>query len=251
MIKILLLVPVLVFSLHGFAQPKMSKVEELINTSEPGWPLVKSWIDSAKNKVEVLPVDSAKAREALYQTQVNTASPMGAIIYETGGLLIDRGWIRVLGSGSAKITRSLPAWNKGKAYLEYGNPYSYLLIADDVLGGFFAINGGAFGKELGKIYYLAPDNLEWENLNYTYPEFLMFCFKGNLDSFYEGYRWNNWQKDVAGLQGDKVFSFFPFLWSMDWKDINKVAREPITIGQQFAFTLETRRKLGFETNFRK
>jgi len=44
-------------------------------------------------------------------------------------------------------------WNQGK-------PAGLLLVADDVLGGFYALNGGAFGSEsLGKIFYFAPDNL--------------------------------------------------------------------------------------------
>jgi hypothetical protein len=40
---------------------------------------------------------------------------MGAIIYETGGLLVDNGWIRILGSGHKKLDRNLPEWNKGKS----------------------------------------------------------------------------------------------------------------------------------------
>ncbi len=54
--------------LTTFAQYKMRTVDELINRTEPGWPVVKQWIDSAKNKVEVLPVDTSKAREPLYKT---------------------------------------------------------------------------------------------------------------------------------------------------------------------------------------
>jgi len=42
-----LFVPFL-FTSFCFAQNKMQHVEELINNVEPGWPLVKQWIDSAK-----------------------------------------------------------------------------------------------------------------------------------------------------------------------------------------------------------
>jgi len=75
----------------------MRQVEELINKTDPGWIFVDEWIKSAKNKVEILSVDTTKAKDALYKTQVTTRSPMGAIIYMTGGLLIDDGWIRILG----------------------------------------------------------------------------------------------------------------------------------------------------------
>jgi len=84
---------ILFFSLPliGLSQNKMRKAEDLINTKEPGWVLVQQWIDSAKNSIEVLPVDTAKAKDALYKTQVTTRSPMGAIIYMTGGILVDDG----------------------------------------------------------------------------------------------------------------------------------------------------------------
>ena len=35
--------------------------------------------------------------------QMPTSSPMGAVIYETGGILIHYGWLRILGSGSFKL----------------------------------------------------------------------------------------------------------------------------------------------------
>ncbi len=248
----LFLLTILLIVHTGFAQQKMRAVDELIDQAEPGWPMVKAWIDSAKNKVEVLPADSNKAKEALYQTQVTTGSPMGAIVYQTGGILVDNGWIRILGSGSPRLNRSLPVWNKGKSWKDDNQTPAYWLIADDVLGGFFAINNGAFSRDhLFKVFYLGPDNLEWENLDLTYEGFLRFCFSGNLEEFYKGYRWNNWQKDAAALAGDKVFAFFPFLWSKDWKDINKVTREPIAAGEQFNFNIETRKRLGLETGYHK
>ena len=117
----------LFLSLTTTAQNKMRSVEELINNSDPGWPLVKEWIDSAKNKVEILPADTIKAKEALYLTQVTTRSPMGSIIYLTGGILIDNGWIRILGSGSSKFNRSLPDWNKGKGFKNFGDPASFFI----------------------------------------------------------------------------------------------------------------------------
>src|SRR5690348_15169228 len=160
------------------AQNKMQPVEELINKTDPGWTLVKDWIKSAKNKVEILPVDTTRAKDALYKIQVTTRSPMGAVVYMTGGLLIDNGWIRILGSGSEKLNRALPDWNKGKSFKEFGDAPTFLLIADDAIGGFYLLNGGGLGKDLGKVYYFSTDDLEYEPLDITYTEFLQFCFDG-------------------------------------------------------------------------
>ena len=212
---------IVTFSMTMFGQYKMRTIEELINKTDPGWMFVKEWIDSAKNKVEILPVDSIKAVDALYKIQVTTRSPMGAIVLMTGGLLIDNGWIRILGSGSEKLNRSLPEWNKGKAFNNFGEPAPFILIADDIIGGFFLLNGGGLGSDLGKVYYLAPDNLEFESMGLTYTDFLNFCFNNNLDKFYKGYRWSNWENDVEKLKGDQVYNFVPFLWTKEGKDIIK------------------------------
>lgn len=166
----------------------MRKVEELINKIDSGWPQVEIMIKSAKNKVEVLPVNLSKAEDALLKTQVTTRSPMGAIVYTTGGILVDDSWIRILGSGNEKLSRTLPDWNKGKSFKEFGEAPSFLLVADDAIGGFFILNGGGLGEDLGKIYYFSPDNLEYEPLGISYTEFLEFCFNNDLDQFYKGNR---------------------------------------------------------------
>lgn len=75
-----------------------------------------------------------------------------------------------------KLNRTLPDWNKGKSFNEFGERPPFLLIADDAVGGFFALNGGQLGKDPGKVYYLSPDNLQWESLNISYSDFLDFCF---------------------------------------------------------------------------
>ena len=237
---------IIVLATHGSAQNKLRSIDELINKKEPGWILVKQWIDSAKNKVEILQPDSSKAKEALYKTQVTTRSPMGAIIYSTGGLLIDNGWIRIIGSGHDKLKRTVPDWNKGKSFREFGEQPKFLLIADDAIGGYFAVNGGEFGSDMGKIYYLSPDNLEWEPLDLTYSDFLEFCFNGNLDDFYSNLRWANWKDEVSKLDGDKVYNFFPPLWSKEGKDVHNSSRKPIPVEEQYQFNLDTRKQLGIK-----
>ena len=152
--------------------PKRS-LQELLNTDEPAWPLVQSWLGEATNAVEVLPPSESARGEALVATQVTTRSPMGAVIYETGGLLVDHGWLRVLGSGHPRLPRSLPGWNLGRCWRDPDAPAPFLLIADDTVGGFFALNGGALGEERGNVYYFAPDSLAWETLGAGYSDFLL------------------------------------------------------------------------------
>src|SRR5438105_2390913 len=81
------------------------------------------------------------------------------------GLFLDSGWLRVLGAGGhPRFCRSLPAWNEGRSE-------GFYLIADDAVGGSFALNGGALGADRGKVYYYAPDALRWEACDFGYSEF--------------------------------------------------------------------------------
>jgi len=228
------------------AQNKMKSAEELIDKADPGWTTVEGWIKTAKNKVEVLPVDAVNAKEVLYKTQVTTRSTMGAVVFMTGGILVDDGWIRILGSGNSKFNRTLPDWNKNKSFKEFGEKPSFILIADDAIGGFYLLNGGGLGKDLGKVYYFSPDNLEYEPLDITYSEFLGFCFNNDLDKFYDGNRWDGWREEVSKLKGDQVYNFYPFLWSAEGSDINKSTRNVIPIQEQYSLNLDLRKQLGFE-----
>jgi hypothetical protein len=231
-------------TISTLAQVKTRKLDELVNNKESAWTFVKGWADSANNKVEILEVDSVEGANALVQTQVSTRSPMGAIIYHSGGILIDNGWIRILGSGSKKLGRTLPEWNKGKTYQNYGESPKSLLIADDVIGGFFVLNGGGLGNDLGKVYYFSPDNLQYEPLDMTYTDFISFCFNGNLALFYKDYRWNNWKEDVSGLDGNRVYSFYPFLWTKEGQDINKNSKKSVPIVEQYFLEMDFRKQLG-------
>lgn len=234
------------FCVHSllWSQVPVKPIDSLIDIDEPGWSIIKKWIDSAKNTVEILSVDSVKARDALYQIQISTHNPIGSVTYFTGGILIDHGWLRILGSGNKKLIRTLPSWNNGRIIDTNKNSTGFYLIADDAVGGFFAINNAKPANDnVGKIFYLSPDRLEWEDLDLTYAEFLLFCFSGDLNKFYGQLRWKNWEKDVKKLAADKVYNFVPPLWSSEGKDILQNSRHTITAAEQFDMNMVMRKKL--------
>ncbi len=190
----------------------MRSIDELIDLDDPRWPEVQSWIADATNTVTVFPSDRDSSEYALHATQVTTRSPMGAIIYEPGGLVVDKGWLRILGGGCSDFTRSLPSWNRDCGKLIDESP-PFLLVADDVAGGFFAINGGLLGKDAGNVYYFAPDTLNWESMEFGYTEFISWALSGDLRAFYADLRWTDWSAEIAELSPDRTMSFFPFLWA--------------------------------------
>lgn len=212
----------------------MKSLDQLIDLSDPALPLIKEWVASAKNDCELLPPSPGRA-EVLLKTQVSTRSTMGAIAYETGGVLIDHGWLRFLGSGHAKLTRTLSGWNDAKADRCY-------FIADDAVGGFFALNGGAFGADLGKVYYWPAASLEWEAMDLGYSGFLEWVLMGDLAEFYASVRWSSWREEIAALAGDRCVAFYPFLWTEEGL-AETSRRSTIPIVEAFALKTDLLRQM--------
>jgi hypothetical protein len=209
----------------------LKQLQELINREDSGWPLVQQWVAEATNPVEVLPPpDDASRERSLLATQVTTRSPMGAIIYESGGILVDHCWLRILGAGHPRLPRSLPGWNFGRSISVSGQQPPFVLVADDVVGGFFAIDGGGLGVERGKVCYHAPDTLKWENTEKGYSDFLVWCFRGDLAKYYEGMRWPGWLHESEALAGDHVFGIYPFLSAAD-PPLGERSRRPVSIAE--------------------
>lgn len=184
-------------------------LEELLNLEEPGLSLVRDWMGDATNEVEMLPCEAPAGERTLYDLQVTTRSPMGAIAHGTGGLLVDGGWVRVLGAGCPRLGRSITEWNamhEGRATrLEHA-----LLVGDDVVGGFFAISGGGIPVPPGNVGYYAPDLLEWEDTEVGYSDWLWWLFTGDLERYYENVRWPGWRDEVRDVPGDRGVSIAPF-----------------------------------------
>ncbi|QLY80373.1 DUF2625 domain-containing protein [Clostridium intestinale] len=221
----------------------MKQLNELINSEKSAWKLVDKWMNEAINEVEILKTSTENSERVLYDLQVTTKSVLGAIAYHCGGILIQGGWIRILGSGSNNIKRDVSVWNKLKIENENPRLNGALLVADDVVGGFFAINGGLFEGSVGNVFYLAPDTLKWEDLDLKFSEFIYWTFVGNIDKFYEAFRWINWKAEVQRVLGDEGFSIYPFLWA-EGEDIDKRSRRVVPIEELWGLTIENRRKLG-------
>jgi hypothetical protein len=210
------------------ASVQRKSLTELLDTPDPAWPLVQGWIRESVVDVEVLSPDLKNRESHLEALQISVRSPMGAIVYETGGLLIDHGFLRVLGCGNARLPRSLPEWN------ERCRSDGFFLIADDIVGGFFAGDSGAFGTKMGSVHYFAPDTLRWEPLNgMGYSAFLQWCLSDKLETFYASMRWPDWEDECASINGDQALSIWPPMWSKEGKEISKNSRKPAPIREVY------------------
>src|SRR5262245_52820171 len=202
----------------------MRTFEKLTATTEPAIDLLRGWVADAEVPAVLLP-PSAERAEVLLSVQVTTHSTLGALAYETGGLLLDDGWVRLLGSGHARLQRTLPSWNAGRSN-------GFYLVGDDAAGGFFALNGGGLGPETKAVHYWAPDSLEWESLGLGFTDLVAAFMTDRLATFYEDLRWPTWRADVQGLSGDRCFAFYPFLWTKEGS-VEGSHRETVPVSEAF------------------
>ena len=146
-------------------------------------------------------------------------------------------------AAKCKLKRDILTWNKLNNNNEKQRINGALLIADDVLGGFYAINTGGLGSAIGNVFYLAPDTLEWEDLEITFSEFVYWTFTGDINKFYEDFRWKGWQDEVRDMSGDEGISIYPFLWA-EGESIEKRFMKIVSIEEVWGITNEARKKLG-------
>jgi hypothetical protein len=220
----------------------MPRTYEQLLSNDSAWPELAAKIAASKNRVTALAPSSDAARRAcLLGVGVTTKSVLGAIAHETGGILIDGGWIRLLGAGSTRLPRVLGGYN-----LELDVPMSaFLIVADDVVGGVFAINAGALGPSIGHVYYFAPDALDWEDTGLGHADFVSWTLEGNLDKYYATQRWTNWRAEVEQLPGDQAISMFPFLWTREGQiDVDKNSRKAVPCKELWTMQEDSAQALG-------
>lgn len=201
---------------------QMRSLEELVEVDDPALPMLQTWLANSSNRVELIPANRSTGERTLLALQVTARSMLGALALHAAALLVDGGWLRILGAGGDRMSRDLASWN----YLgadQHRLPGG-MLVADDVLGGFFAVNGGAFDGPTGNVWYLAPDSLAWEDCRVCTSE---------LDGFYESMRWPGWQDEVAQLDTDQGISVYPFLFAAG-DPIAKRSRRPVSIEELWA-----------------
>jgi len=75
-----------------------------------------------------------------------------------------------------------------------------------------------------------------------YSDFLRWALQGDLEKFYEGLRWQEWQAEVSKLGGDQAFSIYPFLWAKG-PPIGERSRTAVPMAELFGLQFDIRRQL--------
>jgi hypothetical protein len=228
----------------------MRTVDELMAAPDAAWPDLKRELLS-NPQITILPIAEAASREALYSVQVTARSRLGALALHTGGLLVEGGWLRVLGGGGHS---GLPSLARANGLPGTGPPPEALVVGHDVLGGRFEVNGpdpAAIGRpgSAGEVCYLAPDTLEWEGLGAGHGAWLSWIAGGGTAEFYAALRWPGWREEAAALQLSDGITIYPFLWSQEAQaDLAGTTRRPAPMIELFSLQDEFAARFAAEPN---
>ncbi|MEU5964396.1 DUF2625 family protein [Micromonospora parva] len=201
---------------------------------QSAWSEISALVAAAPYPVEVLPADPHRAGACLAALEITTRSWLGAVVANSGGLVVDHGWLRVLGGGHDGLPDVAAEMVAG---------VDRLVVAFDVMGGQFAWLPAEPGAR-PTVHYFGPEDLAWQDLELGYGDWLEAMLAGAVTGFYEGLRWPGWEAEVAGVALDQGISALPPPWTREGKDLSTVSRKPIRLAELVSVHEEFARQLG-------
>jgi hypothetical protein len=202
---------------------------------QSAWAEILTLVELAPYPVEVLPADPEQAMACLTALGFTTRSWLGALVANAGGLVVDHGWLRVLGSGHDGLPDVV-----AEADPEAGG----LIVAYDVMGGQFAWLPAQPGAK-PTVHYFGPEDLAWQDLELGYGDWLHAMLAGAVTQFYDPLRWPGWGIEVAAVALDEGISAWPPPWTKEGKDLSTVSRKPIRFAELVSVQQDMARQLGF------
>lgn len=192
--------------------------------ADSAWPELMRAVSAAPYPVQVLPAEAGRARQCLARLEISDRSWLGALVLNSGGLAVDHGWLRVLGSGTPQLPDVV-----SESKPEHG----LVVVAYDVLGGHFlwaAVDQGAKPT----IHYFGPDALEYQDVELGYAQWLHAMLTGWMTDFYADLRWPGWEAEVAALPLDMGIQTYPPPSTREGADLSRVSRRPANLKELVA-----------------
>ena len=90
---------------------RMRELTELIEVDDPAWPELQALFAACPMPLTVFAPDPGESTRGLRQLQVTARSMLGGLTLNTGGLLVDDGWVRVFGAAPG-ATGTCRVWRR-------------------------------------------------------------------------------------------------------------------------------------------
>lgn len=119
----------------------------------------------------------------------------------------------------------------------------FLVVAEDILGGRFEMDGGGLGVGPGTICYCGPDSLEWADLGIAHGQFVERTLAGATPEFYDDMRSEGWEQEVEAIGMGQGLSLWPPPFSVEGQDVGAVTRRVVPHAELVASYHEMARQL--------
>lgn len=221
-------------------------VEELMDVPDPAWPAIEALLAESMPPPVVLPGGNDDGRREIAALQVSARSYLGAVAFHSGGILLDGGWLRILGCGHERCRLSIVSTSALLGWPCEGAPPAGLAVGIDVLGGVFAITGGFLDRvPSGDVAYFEPDHLTWTSLEIGYAAWVqaMLCAERRR-AFYADLRWPGWEQEIAAARDNHGISIVPPVWTTESRPLEKTSRRPVPLEELITLHQDIARQMG-------
>jgi len=201
------------------------------------WGTIKEIICKSKSEIIIFEGSIENGKNECEKLNIPCNSVLASVVINCNGIYIDN-WIRILGQGNEK-QNGIMYYN---TIIDDSCLDGMFIVANDVLGGIYAINLSRYVIEKNMIWYFAPDTLEWESIGMKYFDFIAWTAQNNVNEFYESMRWNNWRKDCKDVEFNKGYLIYPFLWAKEC-DINNASKKIVLFDELMNLNFDFSKKL--------
>lgn len=139
--------------------------------------------------------------DALEAAGLAAGSLLATLLKLSNGMILDGGWIRILGLTDRACGRSLASWNRGAGWQEaWGEGVrGKLCFADDPLGNQYAINIGEDGRGNWQVFLGSVEDRSWRSLDCTFGQWLEQVFAGKHPEWYDPDHYPAWRRGAEEL----------------------------------------------------
>jgi hypothetical protein len=208
-----------------------SRLRELAQVDDPAWQLIEQLLEKSPLTWKLVEASLQSRESALLSIDVTAQSFLGGLAYNCGAILIDHGWVRLLGAGAEGLPSLQVSMFESN---EQGVAFEGILAAFDILGGQFVIHGSGLDVAPGEICYWSPDSLSWEPLGFGHSALVRFLLSDNLADFYASLRWSGWEAESDAVPLDKGIFAWPPPFTKEGRDLGKSTRNVVPLAELFA-----------------
>ncbi len=185
------------------------------------WNKLKAMFGNASNNVQIKENIDLNAK-ILDSVNIDVNSFMGQVMMNISNMCIN-GYFRML-TGDEKDALNISEFNK---QLNEECTEGKLVIAYDIWGGLFAVDKRNINDK-SNLWYFAPDQLEWEDMEVTYLDFLVWVCDEDFNMFHSSFTWAGMELEIRDIKDQQGVLVYPYLWSQEC-DIETASKKFVSI----------------------